>query len=71
MTDAQEEFCFSKIKENTEEAITRPKHVIVNITRSSPACGTASISLNLSFKSNGEIMCKYNYIFIALHAVVC
>ena len=71
MTDAQEEFCFSEFEENTEEAITRPKRVSVDITRSSPACGTASISLSLSFKSNGEIMCKYNYIFIALHAVVC
>ena len=62
MTDAQEEFCFSEFEENTEEAITRPKHVIVNITRSSPACGAASISLNLSFKSNGVILCKYNFI---------
>ena len=57
MTDAQEEFCFSE--ENTELAIASLKEVAVNITRSSPACGVASITLNLSFKSNGMTMCKY------------
>ena len=56
MIDAKEEFCFSEV--NTEEAIVKPKQVFVNVTRSSPACGTASISLNLTFTSSGITLCK-------------
>ena len=62
MIDAQEEFCFSE--ENTELAIANLKEVAVNITRSSPACGVASITLNLSLKSKGMTLCKYNYIAV-------
>lgn len=57
MIDVQEEFCFDE--EYTEGAIASPKTVIVNITRSSPACGAAFISLKLSFKNNGKIVCKF------------
>ena len=57
MIDIQEEFCFGE--ENTEGAIASPDFVLVNITRSSPACGVAIIFLMLSFISNGKNMCKY------------
>ena len=55
MIDVQEEFCFGE--ENTE--ITSLSTVIVNITRSSPACGEATIRLNLSFANNDLNVCKY------------
>ena len=32
--------------------------VIVNITRSSPACDAASITLNLAFKNSETLVCK-------------
>ena len=56
--DVQEEFCFGEENVEVTAAVASFKAVVVNITRSSPACGAASISLNLAFK-NGEIpVCK-------------
>ena len=57
-SDVQEEFCFGEEEVEVTAAVANFKAVAVNITRSSPACGAASISLNLAFK-NGKIpVCK-------------
>ena len=56
LIDVQDEFCLGE--DNTEEAVESLLLVSVNITRSSPACGSASISLNLLFKSYGKNLCK-------------
>ena len=54
--DVKEELCFGE--EITE--VTDLKQVIVNITRSSPACDTITLSLNVSYNKSGmDSVCKH------------
>ena len=46
----QEQFCFG---EEIATEVTSFETLPVNITRSKPACGQASVSLILSFEDNG------------------
>ena len=56
MTDVRDEFCFGE--ERAKVPIESFKALFVNVTRNSPACCVASVSLSLSFENNGIAVCK-------------
>ena len=55
ITDLQEEFCFGEENAAVNSFLT----VVVDVTRSGPACGATSISLCLSIGNNETVVCKY------------
>ena len=58
----QEQFCFG---EEIATEVASFETLPVNITRSEPACGQASVSLTLSFEDNGTTFSEF------MHANSC